>query len=321
MKLSAEAGESGGVMKKALKIAGIVLLSICVCVAAVVRLMAKGSATPKDYNSKIETGGDIEAKYLQNGPYDVSFYEEPALQNFEKYEIFYPSELESLNKRYPAIIVCNGTGWVASKSRAIYEHYASWGFIVVANEETHSWNAFGAEMAVRHLRKLNASETINDKPNAFCRKIDFDHVGIIGHSQGGVGVINAITNTDSKDVYKTAVSLSPTNKELAESLEWSYDATKIDVPIMLISGEGGGDDWVVTGEGLESIYNDIGSPKVMARRLNTPHGETQYKEDGYVTAWFMWHLQGDAEASEAFIGDEPELLDNPLYQDQKINLE
>lgn len=308
-------------MKKVLKIIGIVLLAVCICVVLVALKMAKGSTTPKDYNSKTETGGAIEAKYLQNGQYAVSFYEEPALQNFEKYEIFYPSEMESQNKRYPAIIVCNGTGWVASKSKAIYEHYASWGFIVVANEETHSWNAFGAEMAVRHLQKLNASETINDKPNAFFQKIDFDNMGVIGHSQGGVGAINAITNTDNKDIYKAAVSLSPTNKELAESLEWPYDASKIDIPIMLISGEGGGDDWVVTGEGLESIYNDISSPKVMARRLNTPHGETQYKEDGYVTAWFMWHLQGDTEAAEAFIGAEPELLDNPLYQDQKINLE
>ena len=41
---------------------------------------------------------------------------------------------------------------------------------------------------------------------------------------------------------------------------------------------------------------------------------------GSVTAWFMWQLQGDAEASKVFIGDNPELLNNNMYQDQRIDL-
>ena len=241
------------------------------------------------------------------------------MQVFEKYEIYYPKELETEDKVYPVIVVCNGTGWKASKSKSVYEHYASWGFIVIATEETYSWNAFGAEMCVVHLQRLNDNQVINGKENIFYQKIDFDQAGIIGHSQGGVGVINAITNTEHKNIYKTAVALSPTNKELAEALEWPYNAAQITVPIMLVSGEGGGDDWVVTGEGLKAIYDDIPGDKVMLRRRNTDHGKTQYSEDGYVTAWFMWQLQGDAEAAKAFAGENPELLNNPLYQDQMIH--
>ena len=45
-----------------------------------------------------------------------------------------------------------------------------------------------------------------------------------------------------------------------------------------------------------------------------------YKADGYVTAWFMWQLQGDENAATAFIGNDPEILKNPLYQDQKTTL-
>ena len=41
----------------------------------------------------------------------------------------------------------------------------------------------------------------------------------------------------------------------------------------------------------------------------------------YVTAWFMWQLQGDTDAAKAFTGESPELLTNPLYQDQKIDLD
>ena len=302
-------------MKKILKIVGIIILIVVLAVIALIIISSKNSTLSDNYRDKIETGGEIESKYLQNGIYETSYYEESALQIFEKYEIFYPSELQTENKKYPVIVVSNGTGWKASKSKAIYEYYASWGFVVICNEETYSWNAFGAEMAIRHLEKLNDSKVIADKENVFYQKIDLDNVGIIGHSQGGVSVINAITNTDHKDTYKTAIVLSPTSKELAINLEWPYDATKINIPIMLVSGEGGGDDWVVTGEGLQEIYDDIDSQKIKFRRKNTPHGNTQYSEDGYVVAWFMWHLQGDGEASKAFIGDNAEILHNDLYQD------
>lgn len=46
-----------------------------------------------------------------------------------------------------------------------------------------------------------------------------------------------------------------------------------------------------------------------------------YKAQGYVTAWFMWQLQGDEEAAKAFIGEDPEIMSNKLYQDQQINIE
>lgn len=306
-------------MKKVLKIMGIIILSIVVLIVILLVCLSKMSAVAKDYYKKIETGGDIEAKYLADGAYEVSYYEEAAMQVFEKYEIYYPRELETESKAYPVIVVCNGTGWKASKSKPVYEHYASWGFIVIATEETHSWNAFGAEMCVVHLQRLNENRVISDKENIFYRKIDLNNVGIIGHSQGGVGVINAITKTEHKDTYKAAVALSPTNKELAEALEWPYDAALINVPTMLISGEGGGDDWVVTGEGLRAIYEDIPADKVMLRRKSTDHGKTQYSEDGYVMAWFMWQLKGDEEAAGAFIGESPEIMNNRLYQDQQTD--
>ena len=56
----------------------------------------------------------------------------------------------------------------------------------------------------------------------------------------------------------------------------------------------------------------------MARRKDIGHGEMLYYGDGYVTAWFMWHLQGDVEAAKAFVGNNAEILTNPFYQDQQI---
>lgn len=268
-------------MKKVMKIIGIILLAAVVLCFAVLKILGSRPAAPKDYQKKVQTGGAIEAKYMANGACEVSKHEDACLLEFGKFIVYYPAELETSNKKYPVIVLCNGSGTPLSKYPAVAQHYASWGFVVIGTEEKNAWNAFGAEMSLRYLERMNENEQIEDKQSIFYQKIDFDNVGIVGHSQGGVGVINAITDTKHSSTYKTAVALSPTNKELAHNLFWDYDATKIKIPIMLISGAGGGDDWVVTGE----------------------------------------QLQGEEEAGKAFTGDSPEIMNNPLYQDQMADIQ
>ena len=308
-------------MKKVLKIIGIVILAIIVIGFIVLKILSSRPAAPTDYQETTETGGEIEAKYMANGPYEVRSREDGVLQEFGKFIMYYPAELESGDRKWPVIVLCNGSGTPLSKYPAVAEHYASWGFIVIGTEESYSWNALGADLSVELLERWNDNEAIGETVSPFYQKVDFENVGVVGHSQGGVGVINAITDTRHKDVFKAAVSLSPTNKELAHNLLWDYDATKVNIPILLFAGEGGGDDWVVTVEQLQEIYDDISSDKFMARRKSTGHGEVLYMPDGYTTAWFMWQLQGDMEAAKAFIGDDPELMTNPLYQDQATNLQ
>lgn len=307
-------------MKKVVKIIGLVLLTIIVIGLVILKILGSRPAAPTDYQQTVQTGGDIEKKYMANGSYEVSTYENAVLQEFRKFIIYYPTELETSSKKYPVIVMCNGSGTPMSKYSAVSKHMASWGFIVIGTEENYSWNAFGAEMCLRYLERWNDNKKIEDTTSIFYQKVDFDNVGVVGHSQGGVGVINAITDTAHKNTYKAAVSLSPTNKELAHNLLWDYDASLIDTPIMLVSGEGGGDDWVVTGEQLQAIYDDIHSAKIMARRLNTAHNEVLYTVNGYVTAWFMWLLQGDEAAAGAFAGEQAEIMNNRLYQDQKQDL-
>lgn len=307
-------------MRKILKIIGIIVLILIVGISILLKFLGSRPVVPANYTQDTETGGPIEAKYMATGSHEVSTYEEPVLQGFSKYTIDYPTELETTDEKYPVIVVCNGSGTPISKYLSVPEHFASWGFIVIGTEEEYDWSGFSAEMCIRHLQKLNDSESIGENKNIFYQKVDFDNVGIVGHSQGGVGVLNAITAQKHADIYKTAVSLSPTNKELAHNLEWDYDAALVDTPILLIAGAGGGDDWVITGKQLQSIYSDIDRNKVMLRRKDTPHNETLYAANGYVTAWFIWHLQDDDEAAKAFAGDNAEIYMNGLYQDQHANL-
>lgn len=57
----------------------------------------------------------------------------------------------------------------------------------------------------------------------------------------------------------------------------------------------------------------------MAARKKAAHRDMLYAADGYVAAWFMWLLQGDAEAAKAFIGENAEIMNNEMYQDQRVD--
>lgn len=299
-------------MEKALKFLGMIVLSLILLTSSV------QAAQVDNYTETVKTGGEIEARYLQMGPYEVSSLKMDVLENYKCYEIWYPSELMGTDRQYPAVIFANGTGIKASSYAPVLEHLASWGFIVIGTEEEYSWNAFSCEMCLRLLIKINeiADYPIAD-PNPFYNKIDLENIGLSGHSQGGVGVINAATDTAHAHMYKTVFSASPTNKALAHSLEWDFDASRLSIPVFLASSTGLADENIVVNlEGLREIYQDVSSEaKIMVRRNDADHGDMLTFADGYMTAWFMWQLQNDEAAGSAFMGDGAEILHNRYYQD------
>lgn len=305
-------------MKKVLKMIGIALLVIILLIVALLFWLSKQPSVPNDYTKTVKTGGAIEAKYMAMGNHEVSYFESATLNSFQKYEIYYPSDIDQSGP-LPVVVFVNGTGVKGSKYPALQKHMASWGFITIATEEEYAWNGFSAEMCVRYLTVLNEYQE-DGKENVFYGRIDLENIGIIGHSQGGTGVINAVTDQRHADIYKAAVILSSGgNKVLSQALMWDYDETKIHAPVMMMAATGDADAGLVPLEDLQALFEHIPDDvtKVMARRKNIGHGEMLYYGDGYVTAWFMWQLQGDQEAAKAFTGDNAEILKNPLYQDQQ----
>ncbi len=286
----------------------------------IVLIIVKGAITPmapKDYTQTVPTGGALEEKYLQAGPSEVTCYKESIDDNLKEYRIYYPTDLTNSDKVYPAVIFANGTGVPASKYIALFEHLASWGFIVIGNEDKESWPGTSSDQCLNFL-----IEQAEQQDSKFYKKIDFNNIGISGHSQGGVGVFNAITELQHSAVYKTAVALSPTNEEQAIKLNWHYDLTRINIPILMIAGTQGDFEtkMVIPIEKMVAMFEKIPSSKIMMRKTGYEHGEMLYSADGYVTAWFMWQLQEDLDAGAAFTGEVPEILNNDLYQDVKIAL-
>ena len=160
-----------------MKIIGSVLLAGIILVAAFLIWNSMKPAVPGNYETAVETGGEIEAKYLAQGSHDVKYTEQKVMENYKKYEVYYPADLEIENKTYPLIVVSNGTGVKGSKAKAVFEHFASWGFVVIGNEEEYSWNGFSAEMSLKYLLREN-----ENKNSIFYHKIDTENIGALGHS-------------------------------------------------------------------------------------------------------------------------------------------
>ncbi len=309
-------------MKKVLKIAGAVVLFGIIMLVALLSLLAKSPAIAEDYYKKTTAVGELEKKYQNPGSHDVSYIEKAVLEDFKKYEIWYPSDIADIGK-CPLVIFSNGTGVIASKYQAQFKHLASWGFVVIGTEEENSWNGFSSEMCLRFMIKCNENKTMDGwDENPLFGLIDLDKIGVTGHSQGGVGVFSAVTEQKHGNMIQSVFSASPTNIELAHALEWDYDVTKVNVPVMLVSTTGDGDvKLVVSQEQLNDIYTALPEDilKIKAVRNNADHGTCLTETDAYMTAWFLMTLCDDETASRVFLGEVPEIFNNTLYENVEMN--
>ena len=294
-----------------LKWVGIVILAIVLLLAILLFILSKKPFVPNNYTKTVETGGELEAKYLAMGQYEVKHTETNAPDDWRKFITYYPAEMETADKTYPVVVIVNGTGVYASKYPALFKHLASWGFIVIGNEDPSTCSGDSADATLAYLLEQN------DDPNSvFYQKVDTAHIGITGHSQGGVGVFNAVTTQPHGDLYTCAVSLSPTEMELADAIGLHYEPDKMTVPTLLLAADAND---VITPEGAQKVYDAMTIPKAMALRSGMDHGKMLYSADGYVTAWFLYWLTEDEASEKVFIGEGPELLGNPLYFKQKTN--
>lgn len=298
---------------KIFKIAGIAILILLALIVFFFLCLFLRPFVPNNYTKTVDTGGEIEAKYLAMGVHEVKHAEAEAPGEWKKFEVYYPAELEQDKDTYPVVVFANGTGVAASKYKALFRHLASWGFVVLGNEDPSTCTGSSADATLAWLLEQNS-----DPDSIFYQKVDTEHIGISGHSQGGVAVFNAVSGQPHGGLYTCAVSLSPTEWALAAAIGLNYDPSKMTVPTLVLASS---ENDVITPDGVKGLSGMIPVGTVTALRSGMDHGKMLYSADGYVTAWFMWLLQGDQEAAKAFTGDDAEILTNPLYQDQQVEMQ
>lgn len=267
-------------------------------------------------------GYPIEDYYKVSGEYSVSVqtfgYDADTGDGITEVRFYYPSALENSSQTWPVVVICNGSGsgfdaGDADKYIELFELLASWGFIVICNNDENSGTGDSAEFTLDLLLTHN-----DDSSSIFYGKVNKDAVGVFGHSQGGCGAINAASVTTNASYYKAIFLASCAEAGRAEGVGYPYAdnrANAVNVPCMMISGATGTFELTIAGGPEALIYNyEAFNTAVGGINESFEHGDTIVGAKGYVVAWFRYVLMNDIYAGAAFHGNDAEFLNNLNWQ-------
>lgn len=273
-----------------------------------------------EYYQTTVSGGELERQYTGRGKYEVSKLEFNMVDNDLKcIKTWIPQGRAMMIS--PIIIIVNGSNAIASRCEPFFERLASWGFVVVGNDDPMAGRGDSTSMTLDFL--LAAAKNAE---HPLYNLIDTSKIGIAGYSQGGAGAIRAVTEFANSDRYTTLFTCSAASREIADALNWSYDPYKIHIPYFMVAGTGISDagdgkdgGWVGVTPLVSLEENYLAMPddidRVMARRIGAEHEDMMACSDAYLTAWMLYRLYGDEQAAEVFVGASAELRNNELWQD------
>ena len=318
------------IVKRGLRTVGFVILGIVILLVLLVGflliknyIVSKKPWLEKDYYTAFQSDSALEKKYAGPGSYDVSNTviksDDDTIKNIR---IWYPTELDNTAEKYPFIIVTNASNTAALNYEPYFERLASWGFIVVGNDDRQAGTGISTSLTLDYMLEQN-----QNSKSLFYEKIDTRNIGIVGYSQGGAGAVRAVTEYGNSGLYKTIFTGSAAHSYIAQM--WGgYDASKVSIPWFMTAATGTSDDtgakdaateWagVAPLSSLAENYNAMSDNvfKLRARVVGAEHEDMQESTDGYMTAWMLYQLQGDEEAGTALTGENAEILSNPNWQD------
>lgn len=311
-------------LKVILKIAGIVLLVLLlVLVALFLYLRWKGNQPLvfEGYSDSYQTQAPLEREYLAQGPHTVTKFVFPAPDTrSQQYHIWLPESAQA-NTSLPAVVIVNASDLSAPRYEPFFAHLASWGFVIIGNEDRQTGTG---ESSGEMLDFLLAENERADSP--LFSKIDTARIGISGFSQGGAGAINGVVAQENGHLYKTIFTGSAANAQLSQAIGWEYDASKIKIPWFMTAGtlkNDTGEDGGIGVAPLSSLVENCDAVtatvlKVRARAVGADHEDMLVRSDGYLVAWMRFQLYGDEQAASVFMGDAPEIANNENWQDVAI---
>lgn len=304
------------------KVIGTVLCTVLVVV--VVRACVGGSdaTIATDYYELFQSECLLEQRYSQLGPHEALQLDLPNEDaRIGAVRVWYPAELEASDASWPVVVVVNASASPASVCEPWFARLASWGFVVVGNEDPQAGTGETASLTL---------DVVMNPPDGcpLAGKLDEGRMGIVGFSQGGAGALAALTQYENGGLYRTIFTGSAAYPFLAENMGWHYDASKVSVPWLMVAGTGASDDTGVADPTeefggvapLSSLIEDYDAvdpslPRVRARAVGAEHEDMLARSDGYMTAWLLWQLCDDGDAAQAFVGADAEIAHNPGWQD------
>ncbi|WP_371626073.1 acetylxylan esterase [Streptomyces sp. NBC_01116] len=199
--------------------------------------------------------------------------------------LYYPRDIADSDRRHPVIVWGNGTGGVPLVYRDLMLHWASQGFVVAAANTPMSNLGISMRASIAMLTGRNA-----DRGSVFFDRVDLEHIGASGHSQGGAAAI--VVGSDPRIDAVLPIQPGP----LA-------NINAVRVPALLLAGQ---NDSIVFPALVKAFYNAADHIPALYGEVRGADHFTVVGDPGPfaapTTAWFRAHLMGDRAARAQFFG-------------------
>jgi hypothetical protein len=148
--------------------------------------------------------GTIERNYYADGPWPVTVQLAApccAANGFAT-DLYYPTNLGAI--KHPVVTWGNGTGGNSTGAAYFLRHLASWGFVVVASQDGYERDGASILAAAHKMVDENSNPA-----SIFFNKLDINHIGAVGHSQGAGGAVRAMIVSTGIAAYPPIVTVIP----------------------------------------------------------------------------------------------------------------
>lgn len=256
------------------------------------------------------------------GPYSAVMISENSLST---HTIFRPQDLSVFGKKNKLPIIAWGNGACANSP---WEHVnflneiASYGFLVIAIGPIPKEGEKGGGKSTSSQLTDAIDWAIaqnSDKKSPYNGKIDVKNIAVSGMSCGGLQTLEIAPDQRVTTAVVCNSGILPSSNAGfpgMPNLKKDY-LEKLHTPTLYILG---GESDIAYNNGMDD-YRRINNVPVFMANMDVGHGGTYGQHHGgefakVATAWFMWHMKGDKEASKMFLG-----ADCGLCSDSKWKLE
>ncbi|WP_328908556.1 acetylxylan esterase [Streptomyces sp. NBC_00234] len=217
--------------------------------------------------------------------------------------LYYPRDIAQSDRRHPVIVWGNGTFAFPVVYRDLLLHWASQGFVVAAANTPQSNLGISMRAGIDLLTHRNA-----DPNSIFHDRVDLEHIGASGHSQGGAAAI--VVGADPR--VDTILPIQP--GPLA-------NINDVHVPALLLAGQ---QDSIVFPFLVKAFYDAADHIPAIYGELRGADHFTVVGDPGPfaapTTAWFRAHLMGDRTAGAEFFGPDCGIcVDTTTWSDVRRN--
>jgi hypothetical protein len=243
--------------------------------------------------------------------------------------IFIPKDLSVFGKKNKLPIIVWGNGACANSP---WEHVnflnevASHGFMVIAiGPMPKEGERGGGKSTAKQLTDAIdwAMAQNGDKKSPYYKKIDVEKVAVSGMSCGGLQALEVAPDSriSTTVICNSGIFINSMGSGFPGMPNLKKDdLKKLHTPTLYILG---GESDIAYNNGMDD-YKQITNVPVFVANMNVGHGGTYSQPHGgefarVATAWFLWQLKRDTDASKMFTGDDCGLCNDPKWKLESKN--